>query len=430
MTSEVLILNKRAAIIAADSAVTTSGGEHPRYSKSATKIFDLSQRGNVAAAIFGSALIDLVPWELAIKLFRSKLGDASFATVSEYVDALIDFLSGNDVLFPATLRASFVERQFDSALTEVLKQVHGIDSLIVDAAVPLPDRQARWSVAADVVRQRLNSKGVAAPLPAAALGAELADLAKWAARTQAELDKAPALAAVNATEIAELAHRIRYTTPSLLLGSTGVVVAGYGDGQIFPAYRQVDVYGHVGANLYFADSKSFEVEHESISIIQPLAQTSMIDVFVDGFGASLWSIIRKSSRDMLDNVFVELGAQGVAVPAVVADTIAEGLHKAFMTDWMRQNWKVNFNPLVEVISTLSVDEMAHLAETLLVLESLKERVTSPSESVGGPIDIAAVTKNEGLVWVRRKHFFDPALNMRYAARLKQSLTTTPQEFRP
>jgi hypothetical protein len=48
---------------------------------------------------------------------------------------------------------------------------------------------------------------------------------------------------------------------------------------------------------------------------------------------------------------------------------------------------------------------------------LKERVTSPSESVGGPIDVAVITRAEGLVWVKRKHYFDPELNLRYLNRI-------------
>jgi hypothetical protein len=59
--------------------------------------------------------------------------------------------------------------------------------------------------------------------------------------------------------------------------------------------------------------------------------------------------------------------------------------------------------------------MAGLAETLISLQSLKEKLTKPSETVGGPIDVAVITRNEGLVWIKRKHFFDPKLNSRYIA---------------
>lgn len=59
-----------------------------------------------------------------------------------------------------------------------------------------------------------------------------------------------------------------------------------------------------------------------------------------------------------------------------------------------------------------------VAETLIVLQSLKERVTSPKQSVGGPVDIAVLTKSEGLIWVKGKHFFDSEKNLRYVMRQK------------
>jgi hypothetical protein len=73
-------------------------------------------------------------------------------------------------------------------------------------------------------------------------------------------------------------------------------------------------------------------------------------------------------------------------------------------------------PLRRILAALAVDEMADLAETLISLQSLKEKLTKPSETVGGPIDVAVITRNEGLVWIKRKRFFDPKLNSRYMQR--------------
>lgn len=73
-------------------------------------------------------------------------------------------------------------------------------------------------------------------------------------------------------------------------------------------------------------------------------------------------------------------------------------------------------PLRRVLGVLPVDEMAELAETLINLQALKEKVTKSSETVGGPVDVAIITKSEGLVWVKRKHFFDIGLNSRYQVR--------------
>jgi len=421
MTSEVLILNKRAVVVGADSAVTTSGGSHPRYSKSATKIFELSRHGNVAAMIFGSAQVDLVPWELAIKSFRAMLGDTQFATVSEYLDELVKYLSGNNNLFPDAVRQKLVEFHFDNAMVEVMKRATRIDGAIVEPASPLADRQIRWAAAAATIRNDLQAKGAQNSLPGGPLQALLADLDPWTARAQGQLQGHSNMDAVDPASLAELAHTFRYVSPEVIHGSTGLVVAGYGTEQIFPAFAQLDVLGHVGDVLCVSNRKSNEVTHWSGSIILPLAQTSMIDVFTDGFGASLWSIIRSTSRQMLDQVVGDFQANGIAIPVALATTVTNAAHEEFMKVWMRKNWEKNYDPLVGVISTLNVEEMAHLAETLLVLESLKERVTSPSESVGGPIDVAAITKSEGLVWIKRKHYFDAGLNLRYAARLQRSL---------
>jgi hypothetical protein len=60
--------------------------------------------------------------------------------------------------------------------------------------------------------------------------------------------------------------------------------------------------------------------------------------------------------------------------------------------------------------------MAAVAKSLVELESLKERVTDSSESVGGPIDVASITKHDGFVWIERKHYFKSELNPRFFLR--------------
>ena len=421
MTSEVLILNKRAVIVAADSAITSSGGEHPRYSKSATKVFDLAASGTVAAAFFGNALIDGVPWDVAIKLFRRQLGTASFDRVSDYMSALTTYLSGNESLFPADLRQPWVESQFDNAVLEIIKWAHGIDAQIAETALPLADRQGRWASVAAEISQKLDGFGIAGSLSAVTLAAVTADRSKWVPRVEQQLAAVAKLEAINAQELAELGHKLRYTRPDMLLAEAGLVIAGYGDADIFPSYRQIAVYGHVGDELCFVETSRGDISHGVPSMIQPLAQTSMIDTFTDGFGRSLQSIIDKASRKALDKVISELVAGGVSVPALLGEQLASQAHTEFMTEWKRENWKQNYTPLMQVLATLDVQEMAHLAETLLGLESLKERVTSPTEEVGGPIDVAAITRSEGLVWIKRKHYFDGDLNMRYAARVQRAV---------
>ncbi len=33
-----------------------------------------------------------------------------------------------------------------------------------------------------------------------------------------------------------------------------------------------------------------------------------------------------------------------------------------------------------------------------------------AETVGGPIDVVVISKGDGFVWIKRKHYFKPELN--------------------
>ena len=83
------------------------------------------------------------------------------------------------------------------------------------------------------------------------------------------------------------------------------------------------------------------------------------------------------------------------------------------TDYLREK---HMEPLRTVVGMLSIPELADLAETFISIESLKERVTAPTEYVSGPIDVAVISKNDGFIWIKRKYYFERDLNPRYFAR--------------
>jgi hypothetical protein len=424
MTSEVLILNKHAAVLAADSAVTTTpatDGEHPRYSKTANKLFDLCADGNVAVMIFGGAQIDLVPWELAIKLFRRSAGAVALQSFSEHIDQLLAFLKANATLFPQQLRTGLSEFRLELAGKHILGLAEGRDSQIFDVGADLEARKASWAGVAAVLSNEFDQRTLVPSLTDVAYQLALKGAPAQAHAIAQKLSKEPELAAIDPGQLSNLATKALYKAPTDFLPSTGVVVAGYGLGDIFPGYRTIEVYGHVGDELIWREVESFQVTHTNTSVIKALAQTSMIDVFTDGFGFSLYRILARANKEGLQGFVDELTKNGAVIPPEAVAATIDVVHRSFMKNWTAENWQKNYEPLRQVLSHLAVEEIAHLAETLLTLESLKERVTSSSESVGGPIDVAAVTKSEGLVWLRRKHYFEPSLNPRYFARLRAAV---------
>ena len=71
----------------------------------------------------------------------------------------------------------------------------------------------------------------------------------------------------------------------------------------------------------------------------------------------------------------------------------------------------------EMVEFMPKQDLAEFAEALVNLSSLQRRVNSGVETVGGPIDVAVISKAEGLVWVKRKHYFPAELNARFFNRL-------------
>jgi hypothetical protein len=117
--------------------------------------------------------------------------------------------------------------------------------------------------------------------------------------------------------------------------------------------------------------------------------------------------------DRLNDLENELKKQNLIAADTNLDALKTEAEDAFRRDVAAYYYDEHRYPLSRVIASLPINELSELAETLVYIESLKERVTTPDESVSGPIDVAVISKHDGFVWIKRKHYFKPELNRRY-----------------
>lgn len=66
--------------------------------------------------------------------------------------------------------------------------------------------------------------------------------------------------------------------------------------------------------------------------------------------------------------------------------------------------------LLNTVILLDKEDMANMAGSFISLTSLVRRMQPGEETVGGPVDVAVISKGDGFVWIRRKHYFKPELN--------------------
>jgi hypothetical protein len=63
-----------------------------------------------------------------------------------------------------------------------------------------------------------------------------------------------------------------------------------------------------------------------------------------------------------------------------------------------------------VFAPMPIQDTIDLAEFLVHTAIMFSRFTLGAPSIGGPIEIAAITKHEGFKWIRRKHYYSKELN--------------------
>ena len=68
---------------------------------------------------------------------------------------------------------------------------------------------------------------------------------------------------------------------------------------------------------------------------------------------------------------------------------------------------------LEAIKQFDLQKMACLAENLIKATELHRKITFQQEEVGGLVDLAVITKNDGFQWLNRKSWYEPSKGGRY-----------------
>ncbi len=163
------------------------------------------------------------------------------------------------------------------------------------------------------------------------------------------------------------------------------------------------------------------ISPESPATIAAFAQLDDVKTFLSGIGQDLEHfvvstirevLVKRSPKELSNAVQAEFGLDAVESDRLrtIAEKMGEGSYdtiKAEMDSLSRERY---VNPILSATRFLQKGELAAMAEMLVNMVSFRKQVTLTSETVGGPIDVAVITKGDGLIWTRRKHYFDPALN--------------------
>jgi hypothetical protein len=427
LTSEIAVMNRNGVALAADSAVTLGSG---KILVSGNKLFALSKYHPVGAMVFGNAEFMSLPWETVLKVYRSKLGTKSFATLPEYGENLMEFLR----TLPLPCKQETEELYVRGTVIEY------VGTLIWEARDVLRDRLGRGEAILDldaeigrifgkVVQDHYKEWQSAKPLPTAP-----ADYCQTVSQVFSQvIDKAikDALAHLNVPVSATCISHLRTIAESLLcreefvigIGS-GLVVAGYGEQELVPSLVAYDVQGALESVLKYREDRRDSCDQHRVSIV-PFAQADMIYGFMEGIDLKQW-IDMKDDLDTLFRAFPDKTLEEVGNVAGLDTRQKRQLRRrlqkvtrALYDDWLQRAEQYrqleHRDPVLRMVEALAKDELAIMAETLVNLTSFKRRFTTDTETVGGATDVAVISKGDGFVWIKRKHYFPAELNHQFFA---------------
>ena len=202
------------------------------------------------------------------------------------------------------------------------------------------------------------------------------------------------------------------------------MIAGFGEEEHFPRLIRMQVMGiAVDTPLYFVEDR-VTIETGREAIVVPLAQKEMVETFMEGIDPQLRDMIQESTRTlfqkMSDIIIDEVKAKHAREAAQLRRKVSAGLAALLprlYDHWTEVRRTAYTDPVMQMVASLPKDELGAMAESLVNLTRFKRRVSNEQETVGGPIDVAVITKGDGFVWTKRKHYFAAELNPRYVARV-------------
>jgi len=422
MTSEIVIMNKNGIAVAADSAATLSEEKIFRD----IKIFTLSKYHPIGLMIYGSSQFLGIPWETIVKIYRNKLKTNNFPRLFDFFDDLINFLKNPQETiynnqFSEFQKQFFIEFFdfmriiFDSLIDEIERRVE----LKISKKSSITHKEIE-EICTDVIKEQEEHINLLEFH--AILTKKDVYIIKRLYKKEIDIfikevfQNLPISRNKNKLRLIIVNVYIKWYLQEL--NHTGLVIFGFGKDEIFPSCKDLSIEGIINDELKLKEGIERSISLSEPAAIVPFAQKDMIYSFMTGILPNFRDFITEfyiASHGIYKielQKYMQFSGKKEKQFLSASKSIKSNL-LAFYNDVMKAFVGQNVEDIYNVVEHLPKEELAQMAEALISLTSIKQRVTMVAETVSGPIDVAIISKGDGLVWIKRKYYFPPELNPQF-----------------
>lgn len=433
MTAEIAILNKLAVALATDSAVTVSAGDQEQKTyDSADKLFDLSAANPIGIMIFHGLQFMQAPLQTLISEYRAQA--PAFDTVKDAAQDFLRYLNDWAKNSPELVVRTAVESVLVPTFTQMRTRVgEKTTAFLEQDDFSNVDIRKRIDEIPHLVLDVFEAS--VARLPKASFIGGFPRLGIRRAQTLRSIVETlwPTSDGKLASRLFTFAQELlRVAVPSL--NQSGIVIAGFGNKEKFPSLISFTIDGVIFDKLRYVVGEYVDIDRAGETArVLPFAQKEMVERFLYGLDTeierqiALWC--KEAVPEISNQIINALSMSDADREQLTAD--ARKAEEAFISDLKIKRFeeiRTSSRSAIEgMVEFMPKPELARMAEALVNLTSIKRRVSRGMDTVGGPIDVAVISRTEGFIWVKRKHYFSSDMNPRYLSRI--SSQSSPRSTR-
>jgi hypothetical protein len=420
MTAEVIILNSNGIALAADSAVTIGG---QKIYNSAIKLFALSKTEPVGIMVYGNASLMDVPWETLIKIYRNNLKSEQYPTLEEYGDNFLNYLREKHEFFPEETQKQWVRSNVGGYYIFLRKSLFDKIHPVLQEKGEITDEETATIFESIILKEHKKLSDLAF-IGSIDKEFESGVRKKYLSIFKDAIDEIfqnlkPRKAFL--TKIYDIGAMLQ-TREIFSQSTSGIVISGYGAKEIYPSVLSYEIEGFIDGKLKFRvlKDKSSKIKHGTDCAIIPFAQDDMVSLFMNGANPAILGLVETYLKQLFNRIPELISDDDLSGSNKKSIDIKDDLKKhanSLLIDFfskLREHIQgSHIDPVMNMVRVLPKDELASMAEALVNLTAFKRRMTNTIETVGGPVDVAVISKGDGLVWVKRKHYFPGELNQHF-----------------
>lgn len=429
MTAVVGILNKRGAAIAADSAVTRIRYNNRKITKNGNKMIRLSNCVPISVMLTGNGAYLRTQWDIIIRHYRQHRGNIPHQTVEASVHDFFRYIADNHLFCEEKVIKKWIGHELNQLFVHA---DHEVDSKVKERddneKLKFPKAYLK-SFLAQLRRYRINwlKTGICEQFKdytQEQFHLFIDDMIigylseKEYQEDGLNFNTFPKDFLASLKDDLELTLMVRLTTRrDDDDDSAELIFTGFGREQEYPSLVSTVVLEGFDnrVNYHIRPEDIICISDENPVAICPFAQKDVIKSLLRGlhvgysrmvmnqmqsvyrpFGSSIFNI----NED--DEEFENLNL--MEFQRMLKDVKVDDLDKKIVNVNVRylnkkqHKWEKN-------LEDYDLLAMAALAQSLIDLTGFHRILTFSQEGVGGPVDLAVITKNEGFTWLSRKSWY-------------------------